>query len=86
LREEESGAGEGVACDGLLGLGAVGEAGRVAEVKIACAGDKWQQGAQDSETTEAGVEDGDCGGVVGAQRGLPSGERIWMDFVGSATP
>ena len=58
---EELCAGDGVAGDGLAGLGAVGEAGGVAEVDVVGAGDERQQGAEDGEAAEAGVEDADGG-------------------------
>ena len=71
---EELCAGDGVAGDGLVGLGAVGETGGVAEVDVVGVGDERQQGAEDGEAAEAGVEDaygglgwGHAFGVVGCQ-------------------
>jgi hypothetical protein len=46
-------AGDGVAGDSVVGLGAVGEAGGVAEVDVACFGDERQESAEDSEASEA---------------------------------
>ena len=43
----------GVAGDGLVGLGAIGEAGGVAEVDVAGVGDQREQGAEDGEAAEA---------------------------------
>ncbi len=54
---EELCAGDGVAGDGFVRLGAVGEAGGVAEIDVASVGDEWKQGAEDGEAAEAGVED-----------------------------
>ena len=57
-------AGDGVAGYGLVGLGAVGEAGGVAEVDVVGFGDEREKSAEDSEASEAGVEyaygDGIC--------------------------
>ena len=50
---EEAGALDGVARDGGLRFGAVGEAGGVAEVDVVRAGDQRQQFAQDGEAAEA---------------------------------
>jgi hypothetical protein len=50
---EEFCAGDGVACDGVVGLGTVGEAGRVSEVDVAGFWDERQEGAEDGETAEA---------------------------------
>jgi hypothetical protein len=58
---EELRAGYGVARDGLVGLGAVGETGGVAEIEVAGVGDEGEQGAEDGEASEAGVEDADGG-------------------------
>ena len=63
---EEAGAFDGVAGDGALGFGAVGEAGGVAEVDVVRAGDEGQQGAEDGEAAEAGVEDADGGAGAAA--------------------
>ena len=54
---EELCAGDGVAGDGFAGLRAVGEAGGVAEVDVVGRGDEGEQGAEDGEAAEAGVED-----------------------------
>ncbi len=59
LSEEEAGAGEGVADDGLAGLGAVGETGGVAEVDVVGVGDEGEKIVQDGEAAEAGVKDAD---------------------------
>ena len=63
LGQQEGGGGEGVAGDGLAGFCAVGETGGVAEIEIVGCGDERQQGTQDSESAEAGVEDSDGGRV-----------------------
>jgi hypothetical protein len=55
-------AGDGVACDGFAGLGAIRKPGGIAEVDVVSAGDQGQQGAEDGEAAEAGVEDADGGG------------------------
>ena len=68
LLVEEFCAGDGVSGDGLLGLGAVGEAGGVAEVDVVGCGDEGEQGAENGEAAEAGVEDAD-----GGQRRAPVG-------------
>ncbi len=66
LLEQEAGAGDGVAGDGLAGLRAVGEAGGVAEVEVAGVRDEGKEGAQDGQAAEAGVEDADGGqGLAG---------------------
>ena len=62
LGGEELGGLYGVAGDGGLGFGAVGEAGGIAEVEIAGAGEQGEEGAQDGESAEARIEDGDGGG------------------------
>jgi hypothetical protein len=49
-------AGDGVAGYGLVGLGAVGEAGSVAEVDVVGFGDEREKSAEDGEASEAGVE------------------------------
>ena len=51
-----------VAGDGGLGFCSVGETGGVAEVDVVGRGDAGQQGAEDGEASEAGVEDA-YGGV-----------------------
>ena len=56
---------DGVAGDGLAGLGAVGETGGVAEVDVVRAGDEGEQRAEDGEAAEAGVEDADGGDFAG---------------------
>jgi len=54
-------AGDGVAGDGLVGFGAVGEARGVAEIDIVRSGNEREQGTEDGEAAEAGVEDADGG-------------------------
>ena len=56
----------------LAGLGAVGQAGGVAEVDVVGAGDEREQSAEDGEAAEAGVEDADGKGfcVFGWRLGL----------------
>ena len=51
-----------VAGDCGLGFGSVGETGGVAEVDVVGGGDAWEQGAEDGEAAESGVEDA-YGGV-----------------------
>ncbi len=68
---EEAGAGEGVAGDGLAGFGAVGEAGGVAEIDVVGSGDEGEEGAEDGEASEAGVEDS-YGGVCLVHRWVAS--------------
>ncbi len=66
---------DGIAGDGGLRFGAVGQAGGVAEVEEMSAGQAPEQGAEDRQAAEAGVEDAD--GVVRRE--------MWMrrHFVGS---
>ena len=47
----------GVAGDGGLGFCSVGETGGVAEIDVVGRGDAREQGAEDGEASEAGVED-----------------------------
>jgi hypothetical protein len=61
LLVEEAGAGDGVAGDGFVRLGAVGEAGGVSEVDVVGIGEEWKQCAEDGEAAEAGVEYADGG-------------------------
>ena len=61
LGEEKGGGRDGVAGDGLLRLGAVGQAGSVAEIEETRSGDEREQRAEDGEAAETGVEDGDGG-------------------------
>ena len=61
LVDEESGAFGGVAGDGAAGLGAVGEAGGVADEGEAGLRGAADEGAQDGEAAEAGIEDADGG-------------------------
>jgi hypothetical protein len=53
LLVEELCARDGVAGDGLVRFGAVGETGGVAEVDVAGVGDEGQEGSEDSEAAEA---------------------------------
>jgi hypothetical protein len=50
---EELCAGDGESGDGVVGFGAVGQAGGVAEVDVAGFGDERQESAEDCEATEA---------------------------------
>jgi len=50
---EVSCAGDGVASDGLAGLGALGQAGGVAEVDVVGTGDEGEQGAEDGQAAKA---------------------------------
>jgi hypothetical protein len=59
LRVEELCTLDGVAGDGLAGLGAVGEAGGVAEIDVVRGGDEGKQGSEDGEAAKALVEDAD---------------------------
>ena len=61
LGEEEGGGGKSVTGDGLLGFFAVGESGGVAEVVEVGAGIEGEEGAEDGEAAETGIEDGDGG-------------------------
>ena len=65
LVEEEAGRGDGEADDGSLGFGAVGEAGGVAEEDVVGVWNAVQEGAEDGEAAEAGVEDTNGGGGGG---------------------
>ena len=62
MGREEPCAFDGVAGDGGLRLGAVGETGGVAEIDVVGAGDEREQRAEDGEAAEAGVEDADGDG------------------------
>jgi hypothetical protein len=53
LLVKELRAGDGVAGDGFVGLGAVGETGGVAEVEELGVGDERKQSAEDGEAAEA---------------------------------
>jgi hypothetical protein len=59
LVDQELGAFGGVAGDGAAGFGAVGEAGGVAEEGVAGVRQAVDEGAEDGEAAEAGVEDAD---------------------------
>ncbi len=50
-----------IAGDGATGLGAVGQASRVAEEGEAGLGKPMDEGAEDGESAEAGIEDADGG-------------------------
>ena len=79
LLEEEAGARDGVAGDGVAGLGAVGEAGGVAEVEEGGGGELLAEGAEDGEAAEAGVKDADDeGGLGGGGDGRGSGGRAGL--------
>src|SRR5215472_15685602 len=65
LIDEELRAFRGVVGDGAARLGAVGQAGRVAEEGVARVGNVAEERAQDSEPAEAGVKDADAGGFHG---------------------
>jgi hypothetical protein len=58
LLEKLSG-GDGVACDGALGFRAIRKSGGVSEINEVNAGELGQEGAEDGESTEAGIEDAD---------------------------
>ena len=62
LADEELSALGGVAGDGAAGLGAVGQAGRVAEKGELSPRQPLDKRAQDGQAAEAGVEDADGGG------------------------
>ena len=80
LIEEEAGAGDGVAGDGLVRLGAVGETGGVAEVDVVGVGDEREESAEDGEAAEAGVEDADGGGWFSDGHGCAASSRgcVWV--------
>ncbi len=59
--DQELGALDGVAGDGAARLGAVGQAGGVADEGEAGRGHAIDEGAEDGEAAEAGVEDADGG-------------------------
>jgi len=68
LVDQELGVFEGEAADGFWGLGAVGDAGGVAEVDDGFVGEELAEGADDGEAADAGVEDAE-GGSGGAGGG-----------------
>ena len=72
-------AGDGVAGDGFAGFGAVGETGGVAEVDVVGVGDQREQGAEDGEAAEAGVED--AYGGVGCQVSVLRSRLVFLVFL-----
>jgi len=56
LADQELGALGGVAGDGAAGLGAVGEAGRVSKESELSLREAMEEGAEDGESAEAGIE------------------------------
>jgi hypothetical protein len=83
LPVEELCAGDGVAGDRFVRLGAVGEAGGVAEVDVASVGDEWQQSAEDGEAAEAGVEYA-YGGVYRSQLSVLRSQLVSVGGAGLA--
>ena len=80
-------AGDGVAGDGLAGFGAVGQAGSVAEEGETGLRGAVDEGAQDSEAAEAGIEDAD-GGRGGWRSGWGRASKAahgWAPSVGTAS-
>jgi hypothetical protein len=64
LVDQELGVFEGEAADGFRGLGAVGDAGGVAEVDDGFVGEELAECADDGEAADAGVEDAEGGGFA----------------------
>ena len=80
LLDQEPRALGGVAGDGAAGLGAVGQAGGVAEEGEACLRSAGDESAQDGETAEAGIEDAD-----GGRDEAGCSVMVWLPSVGAAS-